>query len=300
MSQDETEKIGALPVDDAGLLFPCLIVLSGLSMGKTFRLQRGHSTLGRAEASDILLTDRGISREHARFELSPEGVVTLVDLGSTNGTYVGAERVRNVQLTGGERLRFGTTVKMRFDFRDPQEESLLGWATRDPLTGALNRRYFDQRLVEAVARSRRHGTVLCCAFIDADHFKNVNDVHGHGAGDQVLKELVQRALKLKREEDIFARFGGEEFVLLLPSTALEGAAQVLERLRHCIESEPFKVDSLKGPEEIRVTISVGLARSSGELDGEELLRAADEALLEAKDAGRNQLVIKGSNQRELQ
>lgn len=291
MSQDETEKIGGLPVDDAGLLFPCLIVLSGLSLGKTFRLERGNSTLGRAEDSDILLTDRGISRQHARFEVSPEGVVTLEDLGSTNGTYVGAEKVRTLQLSGGERLRFGSGVKMRFDFRDPQEESLLGWATRDPLTGALNRRYFDQRLAEAIARSRRHGSVLCCAFIDADLFKNVNDVHGHGAGDQVLKELVKRALKHKREEDVFARFGGEEFVLLLPSTALEGAAQVLERIRQSVESKPFKVDSLKGAEEISVTISIGLARSEGQMDGEGLLRAADEALLEAKDAGRNQLVV---------
>lgn len=293
MSQDETEKIGGIPEDEAPLLRPCLMVLSGLSTGNSYRLEPPLATVGRADSADITLTDRGISRAHARFDVGEDGSVTLVDLKSTNGTFVGAERIDSYPLRGGERLRFGGSVKMRFDYRDPMEESLLERATRDPLTGALNRRYFNQRLKEATARSKRHGTALCCAFIDADHFKAVNDLHGHGAGDQVLKEVVRRALELKREEDVFARFGGEEFVLLLPGTPLAGAATVLERLRLSMESEPFKVESLKGPVELQVTISVGVAESQGHLDGDTLLRIADEALLKAKAEGRNRVVVSG-------
>lgn len=294
MNQDETEKIGSFPEDEAPQLRPCLMILSGLSTGQSYRLSSPEVLVGRADDANIILTDRGISRHHAKFLVAQDGSVELQDLKSTNGTFVGAERIDSFILKGGERIRFGGAVKMRFDFRDPMEESLLERATRDPLTGALNRRYFNQRIKEATARSKRHQTSLCCAFIDADHFKAVNDEHGHAAGDQVLKELVKRALSIKREEDVFARFGGEEFVLLLPATPLEGAVGVLERVRQSIEAEPFKVQSLKGPVELDVTISVGLAQTCGELDGEELLQAADEALLRAKKEGRNRLVIQGA------
>ncbi len=159
-------------------------------------------------------------------------------------------------------------------------------ATIDPLTGALNRRSFHEQASAEVDRSARHGRPLCLMMLDVDHFKAINDTHGHPAGDAVLVELATMLRGTMRTSDLLCRFGGEEFAVLLPETTLPAASILAHRLRHdvgelCVNAEG---------KSLRLTVSVGLVTLIGTslADG---LAAADAALYEAKAAGRNRVVI---------
>jgi len=147
----------------------------------------------------------------------------------------------------------------------------------DPLTGAANRRHFWERLSSEMARADRSGEPLALAFVDLDHFKAFNDTHGHSSGDQLLRELVKAWKPQLREIDKLARFGGEEFVILLPNTDTDHGRVVLDRLRGYV---PYGQ-----------TYSAGLAAYyPGESD-DSLIRRADQALYEAKNQGRNRTVV---------
>ena len=157
-------------------------------------------------------------------------------------------------------------------------------ATTDKLTGLRNRRYFDEQFARESARVFRTGSTLALVVGDVDHFKRVNDGHGHDAGDAVLRAMANRFAQAVRDVDIAARFGGEEFVVLLPDTDLEGAMVMAERLRRSIEAYPV----MAGGIEIPVTMSFGVAafpRSSPTREG--IFAAADRALYRAKAEGRN-------------
>lgn len=162
----------------------------------------------------------------------------------------------------------------------------------DTLTGVRNRRYFDQRLIEEVQRTQREHQPLSCLFLDIDRFKRINDNYGHPAGDRVIAEVARRAAGQLREFDVLARYGGEEFVVLLPQMQAAGAAEIAERIRHSIERDP--VSYAEGT--LDVTLSIGLAciepPFAGETEqlSEQLLKRADDALLEAKESGRNRVV----------
>ena len=160
-------------------------------------------------------------------------------------------------------------------------------ANRDGLTGLYNRRY-AQELIDLHARLReRNGRYLSMALIDLDHFKQVNDQHGHAVGDQVLQVFAQHALRLTREADIVARWGGEEFLIVMPETSVEGASQLIERLRETLAN----VCASQDVPELRVTFSAGItAHLMGETTDQTLSRA-DEALYAAKSAGRDRSVV---------
>ncbi|WP_040661624.1 GGDEF domain-containing protein [Nitrococcus mobilis] len=165
-------------------------------------------------------------------------------------------------------------------------------ARRDPLTGAYNRRYFDEMLSQRFEAATRHQQPLSLGFLDLDHFKMVNDRYGHQAGDVVLAGVAKAISSRLRGDDFLARYGGEEFVLLLPNTNLELAQRILERIRAHIETEEHTV----APEHmIRITLSAGAAahmdgsRISNKLD--DLIRAADRALYLAKRQGRNRVEV---------
>ncbi len=167
------------------------------------------------------------------------------------------------------------------------EEKLISQAGTDALTGICNRRCFDGTAKKEVQRARRHKTPLSGMIFDIDWFKKVNDTYGHLAGDEVLKNLAQVALKNLREIDTLARVGGEEFAVLLPETDIEGALKVAQRIRKSIErSEIFFSEQI-----IKVTVSIGVSGLIPE-DGESFLtmfRRADEALYRAKREGRNRV-----------
>jgi diguanylate cyclase (GGDEF)-like protein/PAS domain S-box-containing protein len=166
------------------------------------------------------------------------------------------------------------------------ERELERVAYEDSLTGLANRRYFLAEAERAAARADRHGQALSLLIFDLDHFKRINDGHGHQAGDDVLCRVAERARKSLRSEDMPARWGGEEFVVLLPLTALPQAMQVANRLRSAIASAP--VPTCAGP--LPVTCSCGVAqRAKGEPIAA-LIARADAALYKAKEAGRNACV----------
>lgn len=165
----------------------------------------------------------------------------------------------------------------------------------DALTGWHNRAYLDTRLVEEIVRSQREQATLVCLLLDIDYFKRVNDEHGHGAGDAVLREFAERVGAEVRRSDISARYGGEEFVVLLPRTGLEVGRTLAERVLVAVSSTPFGVGVLARP--LALTVSIGLAecrpdvhRESPEAAARGLLARADLALYEAKAAGRNKVV----------
>jgi diguanylate cyclase (GGDEF)-like protein len=162
----------------------------------------------------------------------------------------------------------------------------------DVLTGWHNRRYLQTRLNEELARSQRDHTPLTCLMIDVDHFKKINDRHGHVAGDEVLRRLAQCIDAKVRDSDVSARFGGEEFVILLPSTSIEAGRLLAERIRGAVSAESFDLPGLKA--QLPVTVSIGVAEYRPDSDdddlkvvGERLIALADLALYEAKAGGRN-------------
>jgi diguanylate cyclase (GGDEF)-like protein len=157
---------------------------------------------------------------------------------------------------------------------------------RDPLTGAYSRYSFEDRLPEEVERARRYGETLCLLFVDLDHFKSVNDAFGHRRGDQVLVSFVERVRSVLRRSDVIFRYGGEEFVLLLPHTGKQLAAELAARILDTVSSRPFP-----GTPDLSVTISVGLASFPDDAsDPESLLEKADLRLHEAKRQGRDRIV----------
>jgi diguanylate cyclase (GGDEF)-like protein/PAS domain S-box-containing protein len=170
------------------------------------------------------------------------------------------------------------------------QEEMMRMANMDWLTGAYHRRFFFDRLDEEIRRVRRSRADLAVAIIDIDHFKNINDRHGHQAGDAVLQQVAARIKSCLRDTDILARVGGEEFAILLPETPLEGGYWVAERIRQAIAGEPMQLPD-NAP--LRVTVSIGVAEVDYEepQDSTALYRTADTRLYIAKNTGRNQVSV---------
>jgi diguanylate cyclase (GGDEF)-like protein len=173
-----------------------------------------------------------------------------------------------------------------------RSQRLLQLATRDPLTGLFSRGYVDDRFAVELSRARRYDKVLTIAVIDADRFKLLNDTHGHQAGDLALQKIGALLHDTFRQSDTAGRYGGEEFVVILPETDMAAAQQKLELLRESVANTPISVATSK--EKVQVTISAGLA--SFPEDGEnaaELFALADERMFQAKGQGRNRVVAGG-------
>ena len=166
-----------------------------------------------------------------------------------------------------------------------QHRQALHTAYRDPLTGAYNRRAFDDHLAHEVAAAQRNGTPLSLVVIDIDHFKSVNDQLGHLAGDRALQSLARTADETMRGADLLYRYGGEEFVLLLNNADLEGARLFAERLRHELEWREHDL----GEGTLKMTASFGVATLEAGEDGDALFAKADSALYRAKEGGRNRV-----------
>lgn len=160
-------------------------------------------------------------------------------------------------------------------------------ATTDDLTGAWNRRYLLDMLDRECRRTARTGAGLAVVMVDVDHFKHVNDTHGHPFGDRVLREVARLMQEEARDVDLVARYGGEEFMILMPETDARAAATAGERLRRRIADHPVREDGRT----VTVTVSVGVADLDETLDPTDLLRHVDEALYAAKDRGRNRTCL---------
>jgi diguanylate cyclase (GGDEF)-like protein len=274
-----------------------LSVIGGGEAGRILSLAAGLSvSLGRSEKSTHRIADASVSSTHARIVLIGKDYV-LADERSTNGTFVNGLRVGEpVVLRDGDKIQLGPNLLMRFALVDEHEEGALSRiyeaAHRDALTGAFNRKHFEERVEGELAYARRHDSHLSAMIFDVDLFKNVNDTHGHAAGDAVLKNTVGVMMRSVRAEDIVARYGGEEFVILARDAPLPTAASIADRIRLAISQSAVPV----GGKELRVTASAGVASigcCGDRRDRVTLLGIADRRLYRAKQAGRNRVVSEG-------
>ena len=217
--------------------------------------------------------------------------MVLVDLRSTNGTFCNGERVQRHDLNDGDKISIGATTILRFTYQDQVDEhyqkKLFESALRDGLTATFNRRYFVDRLHAEIRFAVRHDKSLALLFVDIDHFKKINDVYGHVAGDEVLAGVARVMTATIRAEDVLARYGGEEFSVICREIDRDGARALGERLRAAVEAQRFE----HAGKVIPVTISVGAAVERKIDDAHAFIAAADAAMYEAKRAGRNRVCI---------
>jgi two-component system cell cycle response regulator len=284
-------EIAALVAQKAKAQRPWLIVVSGNgNIGKTYRLEQG-IVLGRSPQCTVQLDEDGVSRRHAMVERTVEGNVQIVDLGSSNGTFVNGVAVSRATLRDGDKIQIGGTAILKFSYQDELDEALqrnlYESATRDALTRAVNKRGFEESFAKEFAFARRHKTALSLLAFDVDHFKRINDTYGHPAGDHVLRKLAEVVSAGIRCEDTLARVGGEEFVILLRDIGLDDAYDCADRLRGSVQGTTFETGGARIP----VTISVGIAslQAAAHATPAALLKAGDEALYEAKRSGRNRV-----------
>jgi diguanylate cyclase (GGDEF)-like protein len=270
-----------------------LIVMTGANVGEMHRLDIGETVVGRGTAANIRIGDDGVSRRHCRVLVDGKSV-RIEDLGSANGTLVNGSVIKEVPLRDGDKIQLGSSTILKFTYHDKLEENfqraMYDAALRDDLTKAFNKKHFLDRLEQEVAFVRRHGAPLSLIMFDVDHFKNVNDTYGHVAGDHVLAKLAQITHGAIRTEDLFGRYGGEEFGIICRNISLLGAGSMAERLRSMVEASDFVFET----REIPVTISLGVAGfpEAPVQNGIELIAAADEALYAAKRSGRNRVCLK--------
>lgn len=245
--------------------------------------------IGRGSECQLEINDSAVSRQHAYVE-PRAGNYLLVDMGSTNGTYVNDERVEKHWLSGGDFIRIGSNI-IKFLSSDHVEaqyhETIYSMMITDGLTAVHNRRYFVTTLERELARSFRHHRPLSLVMFDIDHFKKVNDTHGHLAGDAVLREVAARVQSTVRKDEVFARYGGEEFAVILPECSRDKATSFANRLRTLVYDEPVVLNDIT----VRVSISLGVSQTAGEreMTAAELIEEADKMLLGAKQAGRNRV-----------
>jgi two-component system, cell cycle response regulator len=243
--------------------------------------------IGRSSECHLTLgEDQAVSRQHAYVERRPDGFV-VVDLGSTNGTYVNDEPINDRKLATGDLIRIGSHIfkYLSNDVEAQYHQTIFSMIVTDGLTGVFSRRFFEEALEREVVRSQRHRRPLSLVLFDIDRFKSVNDEHSHLVGNEVLREVCRRVAPSIRRDEVFARWGGEEFAVLLPESKREQAAAFAERVRKLVSGAPIVVGAIAIP----VTISLGVGTMSGEpgMDGHALVLEADRNLLRAKAAGRN-------------
>jgi len=271
-----------------------LVVLQGAEIGRDFRLRRMSTVLGRGLEADIRIFDDLVSREHARIVLKWDrerrsATFHLTDLGSTNGTLVNNRRVESMELTEGDKIQIGGTV-LKLVLLDEIEaryhEEVRNRITYDQLTGLLTKESLYLALEMELKRCRKYSLPLAVLMMDLDHFKSVNDTHGHLMGSHVLSEVGRLIRESIRTDDVSARYGGEEFLAYLSERSADEALQAAERIRRTIEEEPITLDGAT----TGVTISIGIATfpEHGK-DIKSLVGRADRELYRAKESGRNRV-----------
>ena len=273
---------------------PCFIVIAGGTVGMMYKLTKDDIYIGRATDAEVRVDDEGVSRRHARVSITPGQQVILVDLGSTNGSFVNGHRVQEQVLRDGDKVQIGSTTVLKFSYQDALEESfqrkLFDSAVKDGLTQIYNKKYFMDRIETDFAYAKRHRSPLTLLLFDIDHFKKINDTRGHPCGDHVLRELATLVKKTVRNEDVFARFGGEEFAVLMRDVDDAKGLILAERMRRLIEAHVFEFEGQRIP----VTVSIGIGTMAANTnppiaDSAELVNRADQYLYNAKRAGRNRV-----------
>ena len=277
----------------------CLVVIYGLELGKKFSLETPSIIIGRSSKADIQIDQESVSRNHAKIVNTGKQIL-IRDLGSTNGTYVNDELIDEHVLQDRDFIKIGRTI-FKFltggNVEAAYHEEIYRLTTDDGLTQIKNRRYLMEALEAELRRAQRYARDVSLIMFDIDHFKRINDTYGHLAGDYVLKQLATVIKQRIRREDLFARFGGEEFSILLPEICHANAMIFAEKIRALIERTEFKFED----SEIPVRISIGVASlekgrfGDSEEEGRQIdisgfMKHADERLYAAKNGGRNRVI----------
>jgi two-component system, cell cycle response regulator len=283
---------------------PTLTFLSGPALGKEIPLVHRELTLGRGKDCDIIIPDPLVSREHLRIicrkvvkkEEDPTLQVVLRDLGSKNGTMVNYAPIHQAVLKPGDKIFLGKVI-LKFDHRDLAEQGfydeIYRLATTDSLTSLMNKATIMRQLSEEIAVLTRKKRRIAVVLVDIDGFKGMNDLHGHLMGDRILQSAAKMFCLNMRRRDKVGRFGGDEFLIVLPETGSRGAVQLAERIRKMLETTIAAELGLS----IAVTASLGAASDRADAASpESLIEHADIALYRAKALGRNRVEVwKASN-----
>jgi diguanylate cyclase (GGDEF)-like protein len=271
-----------------------LVVIShpdSAMLGRSYDIVDGSElTIGRSAQADISLSGLpAISRGHARISRQSADVI-IQDLGSRNGTFLRGEKLNGpTTLKHGDQITI-ESVHIRFisgsDSEQAYHEALYDMVMHDDLTQTYNRRKYENEVERDFARAIRHKRELSLVLIDVDHFKAINDRYGHPCGDAVLQQIAGLITRQLRREELLARVGGDEFLVLCPEVGAAGVSILAERLRAAIDSHPFR----RGDLTLHVTCTFGVAELTPDIHNPaELYAAADAHLYAAKSAGRNRV-----------
>jgi diguanylate cyclase (GGDEF)-like protein len=269
---------------------PYLIIIAGTNIGKLYHLSASELVAGRSPECDIWIEDSTISRKHFQIR-KVDSAYTIQDLKSTNGTFVNNKRIISTTLKAGDKIQVSKDTIIQFDFFDEDrkisEQKRYEMGVRDAVTGIFNKSYFVQRISDEFSFSLRQNLPLSLLLFDIDYFKTINDTYGHLAGDKILQDLCQVVSGTIRTDDVFCRYGGEEFIIIMRNTACQPAVNLAERIRRKVEQTPFMYDD----ENIKVTISVGVATSHNKnfRDYISLIADTDKFLYQSKAGGRNRV-----------
>ncbi|MGF1461752.1 MAG: diguanylate cyclase, partial [Maricaulaceae bacterium] len=263
----------------------CLVLIypPGSDMGKRFPLDRDELVIGRGADCDIQVDYDSVSRRHARVYRGSEGFWVLEDLGSTNGSYVDDMPVSRSPLHDANFLKIGAAI---FKFlagagiEASYYEEIYRMTIIDGLTGVHNKRYFLEFLEREIARCARHQRPLSLLMFDIDHFKPINDKFGHPTGDAMLRQFGHTLKRLVRNNDFAARYGGDEFAMLLPYTSLFAARLAAERIRKACAAQPILI----GDDNHTITVSIGVSTAQPGQPTDHVIACADMALYAAKEA----------------
>jgi len=292
MSANETRvtKISKLNERITASSESCLVQILGRELGKRYVLDEDEFTIGRDVKNNIVVDMDNVSRRHARI-FYRDGRYFVSDLGSTNGTYLNDEEVlEETPLRSNDLVKVGGSI-FKFlsggNIESQYYEEIYRLTIVDGLTEINNKRYFLEFLEREMGRCHRYNRSLSLVMFDIDHFKQINDTHGHLAGDYVLRELAMTIKPRIRKEECFARYGGEEFAVVMPEAGPENVRRFAEKIRRMIEDKSFSFEG----KEIPVTISVGVADMVSDMtEVHQFIKVADANLYKAKKSGRNRVV----------
>ncbi|MDA3862900.1 MAG: GGDEF domain-containing protein [Deltaproteobacteria bacterium] len=281
LKQNKTEEDKLKPA--------CLVPIYGVKdMGKKYDLNSLVTSIGRSAACSILVNDESVSRKHCEVRSTSNGVYMVHDLNSTNGTYLNNEPIKvPTQIHENDQLKCGAVIfkfLMGANIERDYYEEIYKLTTVDGLTQIFNKRYYMEQLENEMSRAVRYDRDLSLIMFDIDHFKHVNDEHGHLAGDYVLRKLANAISEVIRREDIFSRYGGEEFSIILPEISLDNARFFSNKIRQVVEDTVFRFEDNIIP----ITISLGVAFYDPSMKTtSDFIAKADAFLYEAKNSGRN-------------
>jgi diguanylate cyclase (GGDEF)-like protein len=272
---------------------PCLSALTGKHAGSLFQLSVDSVLrIGRDNLSDVVLDGLEISRYHAEIYFQEKSIPIVKDI-SSNGILLNRKAYNKTEqiLRHNDSIQIGNDHLFKFVYFDDVEINsqiqLYNATLTDPLTGIGNKRYFSDSFDKEFSYHVRYQLFMGLLIIDIDHFKKINDEHGHQMGDEIIKRFAQRIKKILRNESSIARIGGEEFTVIVRNTSEKGIISVAQRIRHTINSAPFEICG----KDVKLTASIGISvfSTKSKNSKKKLFEEADRRLYKAKENGRNRI-----------